>query len=198
MLADDFSRTIALDPFRTGVPARNLAVRRQHIDGIVRNALHQEPELFLTFPKRLFGKPSLGKIARDLGETNQVAGGILDGIDDDIGPEPGAVLSAAPALPFEFSFARGDLERSSGQALFAIGLGVKAREVLAKDFGFFVPFETPRAGVPARYVSIRIEHVDGVIVDGFDQHPIAAIVRRRCIGPLSLLHEYYPGLSTTS
>src|SRR5665213_1201379 len=119
MLADDLFRTVALDPFRTGVPARNLAVRRQHIDGIVRDTLNQEPELFLAFPKRLFGKLSLGQIARDLGKTKQIPGGILDGVDDDIGPEPGAVLSAAPALAFEFSFARGDLECSSGQAPFA-------------------------------------------------------------------------------
>src|SRR5258708_3683541 len=132
MLADDFFRTITLDPFRTGIPARNLAVRRQHIDGIVRDALNQKPELFLAFPKRLFGKLSLGKIARDFRETNQIAGGIPDWIDDDIGPKPGAVLSAAPALAFEFSFARGDLERSSRQTPFAIGLGVKAREVLAQ------------------------------------------------------------------
>ena len=178
MLADDFLRAIALDPLRARVPARDPAFRRQHVNGVVGDALNQKPELFLALPERVLGLFSLGKIARDLGIADQIAGGVLDGVDDDIGPELSAVLSAAPAFAFEFSFARGNLERSLRQPRFAIGLGIEAREMLAQDFGFLVAFEAPRPRIPARDGAVQIEHVDGVIGDRLHEHAVAAIVRQ--------------------
>src|ERR1700694_3181425 len=47
MLADDLARLVALDAARAGVPARDHAVRAQHVDGVVLDALHQQPEALL-------------------------------------------------------------------------------------------------------------------------------------------------------
>ncbi len=46
MLADDLRGRIALDPLGAGVPGGNAAVRIEHEDGIVLDAVHQQPESF--------------------------------------------------------------------------------------------------------------------------------------------------------
>src|SRR5256886_10299135 len=47
MMTDDFLRFVTLDLFRAGVPARNLAIRVEHEDGVVLNAFNHEADLFL-------------------------------------------------------------------------------------------------------------------------------------------------------
>src|SRR6478672_11924136 len=43
MLAQDFARRVALEPFRPGVPADHPAVSVQHIDGVVGDGVDQQP-----------------------------------------------------------------------------------------------------------------------------------------------------------
>jgi hypothetical protein len=114
MLADDFFRQVALDPLRALVPARHQPVRAEKIDRVVGDALDEKPKLLLALPQRLFGGASLGEVARDLGKADDLAGWLPDRIDDDIGPEPVAVLADAPPLVHEPAFPPRGLERALG------------------------------------------------------------------------------------
>ncbi len=74
MLADGLVREVALDPLRAQVPVAHAAVAVEHVDGVVGDALHQQPELFLAFLEDLLGGLALGQVPRDLGIADNVAG----------------------------------------------------------------------------------------------------------------------------
>ena len=57
-----------------------------------------------------------------------------DSIDNDIGPETGAVFTYTPALILELAYTRGDLKRSRRKPIVLIFLGIKSREVMTDDF----------------------------------------------------------------
>ena len=49
VLADNLVREIAFDPLRAGIPVGHAAFGVEHVDGVVGDALHQQPELLLRF-----------------------------------------------------------------------------------------------------------------------------------------------------
>jgi hypothetical protein len=61
--------------------------------------------MLLAGPERRLGGPPLGEISGDFGKPDEIAGGVADGIDDDIGPKPAAVFADPPALALELSLA---------------------------------------------------------------------------------------------
>ena len=175
--ADDLLGLIALDALRPEIPADDVAFGIEHVDGVIGNALHQQPELLLASPERLFGGSALGEVARNLGKAEQRSRGIADRVDDDIGPEPGAVLADAPALAFELALAGGGGQRAGRQPPAPILLGVETREVLAEDFLARVALEALGARVPACHDAGGVQHVDGVVRHRFDQEAVAPLVR---------------------
>src|ERR1700761_5331814 len=110
MAADDFLRPIALDALRAEVPIGDVALRIEHADGVVGDALHQEPELLLAELEPLFGQLAFGEVARDLGVANKAPGRGPDRIDHNRRPEPGAILADAPAFIFELARSPGSLQ----------------------------------------------------------------------------------------
>ena len=92
-----------------------------------------------------------------------------DRIDDDMRPEARAILPDAPAFRFETAFLRGRPQGVAGQVRGAILVGIEPREMLADDLVVRIALEPLRATVPARHLSLRIEHVDGVIVHTLDE-----------------------------
>src|SRR4029077_1743255 len=133
MLADDLPRRVPLDPLCARIPARDVAFGTELEDRVIGDALHKQPELFLTGAQRGLGLHAFGEVARDLGEADEVARTVPDRIDDDIGPEPGAVLADPPSLVLELPLAFGDLKRALGQARFPVFLGIKFGEGFAED-----------------------------------------------------------------
>src|SRR6185312_4798178 len=71
MLADDIVGRIALDAFRAGVPVGHPAIRVEHVNRIVGDALDEDPEAALGLEQRLLRRASLGHVAGDLGEADQ-------------------------------------------------------------------------------------------------------------------------------
>src|SRR4051812_12544457 len=113
----------------------------QQIVEIVRHAASQLTKRIelLRFRKLLLhllelelGVAPLGDVAGDLGEADEPAV-LPDRIDDDAGPEEGAVLADAPALFFIAAAFPGDRERAKRLTAGAVGFGVEAGEVLADD-----------------------------------------------------------------
>ena len=94
----------------------------------------------------------------------------MDRFEDGTGGKTAAVLSDAPALGDNLPLLGGftqHLRRHAG-ALFL--LGVKARKVLPDDLVGAIPFDPLGAGIPGGDPALRIEHVDRIIGDRFDQH----------------------------
>ena len=73
--------------------------------------------------------PALGQVARDLREAEQLARAVAQGGDDDVGPEPRAVLADAPAFVLEAAFARGDVQLVVGRAALGAIRRIEARKV---------------------------------------------------------------------
>ncbi len=175
MLTDDLVRPIALDALRAGIPARDMARRVEHVDRIVRDALDQQLELLLAAPQRFGGGFSLAQIPRDLGVAEQFARRGPDRVDHHMRPEPAALLVDPPVLGFEPALAAGLRQlrfRHRGGAVF---IDVDPGEVLPDDLGRRVSHAALRAGVPAGDDPRRVQHVDGVVGDAFDEQSITPV-----------------------
>ena len=139
---------------------------RQLSDGLHLAGLQQ----LLAGALEQFLRFSLGSdVAGDLGEADQRALLIVDRFEDGTGGKTAAVLSDAPALGDNLPLLGGftqHLRRRAG-ALFL--LGVKARKVLPDDLVGAVALDALRAAIPGGDSALRIEHVDRIIGDRFDQ-----------------------------
>src|SRR5690606_13263066 len=90
--------SVALQALRALVPARDPAIRVQHEDGVVADAMDEEPEAFLALPEGILRPASCRQIARHLAEAHELAGFIAQRRDDDVCPELGTVLPHPPAF----------------------------------------------------------------------------------------------------
>src|SRR5882757_4586158 len=130
---------VAADAFLQRVDAA--ADDHQEIVEVVRDAAGQLAERIellrfgelllhlLEFELRL---APLGNVAGDFCKADEPAV-LPDGIDDDAGPEEGAVLTDAPAFLFIAALFPGDPQRPFRLAAGSIGLGVEARKMPTDD-----------------------------------------------------------------
>jgi hypothetical protein len=117
MLPNNFLATIALDAFSAAVPVCDHAFWTKHVNRAIGHTLHQQSKLFLTGAQGLGGQLALRQIPRDLGITNEIFVGVANGINDDIGPEPAAVLADPPAFLLEFAFGRAMVSARDGRSV---------------------------------------------------------------------------------
>jgi hypothetical protein len=187
--ADDFFLAVALDALGARVPVGDDAFRRQHVDRVIGHALHQQAEALLALAQLVLGLLALGDVAGHLGKAEQQPFLVVDGVDDDVGPEAGAVLAHAPALGFILAVIERGLQRARRQAGTAVFVGIEARKVLAQDLLRDVALEPVGARVPAAHVPLRVEHVDRIVVDAGNQVLVAPLIRQ----DLFLLHVFAHG-----
>ena len=114
------------------------------------------------------GLATLGNVPGDLGEADEIAV-LVDGVDDDAGPEEGAVFSDAPAFLLVAALFAGNVQGAERLAVGAVGLGIEAGKVLPDDFVGRVALDPLAADIPARHDAVGIQHVQGVIGDTFNQ-----------------------------
>src|SRR6185437_12419827 len=88
------------------------------------------------------GPFSLREVARDLGETDDRAGRVVQRGDDDVGPEKRAVLSDAPALVLEAPLDPRHSQLVAGLVRVKIGLRIKNGKVATDDLLALVSFES--------------------------------------------------------
>src|SRR5687768_4628651 len=169
MLADDLVGLVALDRLRPRIPVRDEAVRIDHVESVILDALDEGAEPPLAFEQRLLRLAFLRIVAGDLCEADQLALGAHDRVEDGVHPEAGAVLSNAPPLRLEPSFPRRRLERALGDARGAVLLGEEGREMAADNLLRLISLEPAGARIPGRDIAVGVEHVDGVIGDGVDE-----------------------------
>jgi len=116
-------------------------------------------------------------IARDLGEADQLALCIADGIDDDQRPEAGTVLAQPPGLVIETAFVPRGRQSFRGPLREPVLLDIEDREMLAEDFLFRIAVDRFGAGVPAIDIAFRVEHADRVVDDGAYEQFVTCFVR---------------------
>jgi hypothetical protein len=92
---DDLGRRVAVDALGARVPGRHPALGVEHDDGVVGQALDQQPELPLALLQRPLRLVSRGDVARVLGETDQPARLVAYGVERRDGPEAAAVLAGS-------------------------------------------------------------------------------------------------------
>jgi hypothetical protein len=166
---DDLGGRVALERMRPGVPAANGAIHVQHVDRVVAHAFHQQAEPLFAGAQFLLVPPALAQVARHLGEARKLAGSIVDGRDDDVGPEPAAVLAHPPALILETAqlarppqFLIGPAGRDSFRR-------IEHGEMLPQDFLAGVALQFFRADVPGDDMPLGVENEDAVVHNRFDQ-----------------------------
>ena len=123
----------------------------------------------LGLPKPLFERLLFRDVAGHFGETQQISGGVANGVDDDARQKGAAVLANAPALRFVFSGLRGGGEGGFRNTALAIFRGVETREMLADYFRLGVPLDPLRSGIPTDDMAGPIEHENRVIGHPGDQ-----------------------------
>src|SRR6185312_10874758 len=107
-------------------------------------------------------------------------------------PEAAAVLAHAPAFAFEAAFFGRRRERALRPAGQAILFGVKTREILTDDFRRLVALDPLRAGIPARYDALRVDHVDRIVGDCIDEETVTRLIAERCQRSSNGSHENSP------
>ena len=131
--ADDLVGPVALQLLRAEVPGRDGAVGPQHEDGVVGDAADQEGEPLLALAQGVLASLPLGEVAGDLPEADQMAVGVPDRGDHDVGPEAGPVLADPPSLVLERAVGGGDGQLPIRLARLEVVLRVEDREVPADD-----------------------------------------------------------------
>src|SRR5262249_15621352 len=111
----------------------------------------------------LLGMLALGDVAGHLRESAEPAGSVVHGGDDDVGPEPRAVVPKPPALVLDAPLSTGDLQFPLRLAAAQVFLAVERREVPADDLLRLVALDALGPGVPGGDVAVGVEHEDRVV-----------------------------------
>src|SRR5579862_1752989 len=135
---------------------------------------------------------ALRQITGDLGKSQKIALGILQGRDDDVGPEQGPVFPDAPTLILKDTYLAGDPQLVLRPLLVSGVIGIEDREMLSDDFLCTIALEALGAGVPGEHVACRVEHEDRIIAHALDQQPEAllAVAHGLFIAGLWFFHPF--------
>ena len=125
-------------------------------------------ELLVHLLELELGLAALGNVPGDLGEADELAV-LVDGVDDDAGPEERAVLADAPAFLLVAALFAGNAQGAERLAVGAVDFGIEAGKVLPDDFVGRVALDPLAADVPARHHAVRIQHVQRVVGNTFNQ-----------------------------
>src|SRR5204863_75418 len=131
MLPDDLFGGVAFDAFGARIPVADDAVRIEHEQRVIHDALDEQAEVSLAFPDRLLGSHAFADVARDLTEAGEAAAAFVHRLHVRGRPESAAVLAPPPVvalLPPGPCRLVQDLGGNSGCLIFG---SKEAREMLA-------------------------------------------------------------------
>src|SRR3546814_15056511 len=107
MPTGDITAAIAGALLRTKVPADDIAIRIEHEDRVVLDAIDKQAEALLAQTQQFLLLASLAEITRDFGEAAKFAAVVDQPRDDDVRPECAAILAHPPAFVLDAAvFAR--------------------------------------------------------------------------------------------
>src|SRR5262249_36036464 len=124
----------------------------------------------------------LGQVAGDLGEAAEGAALVPQRRDQDVGPEPGAVLAQPPAFLLVLPGGGGDLQLPGRLAGLHVLRRVEPGGVLADDLLGGVALDALGAGVPTGDDALGVEQENGVVLNAFDQETEAFLAQAQWVG----------------
>ena len=116
-----------------------------------------------------FRQHALGDVMQDLGKASQLSGRVIHGQDDHLGPKCGAVLPNPLPLSLEAAVGDGFLQGPGGKAIGLLVRRIKEGNGFAQNFFRAVALDASRACVPARYPTLRVKHVNRIVLDAVEQ-----------------------------
>ena len=140
---------------------------RQQIVEIVRDAAGQLADRFhlLRMPKLRLHRPALRHVARDLGEAEHLARGILDRVDDDVGEEARTVLAHAPGFRFEPAVPQRRFESAQRHSGCLVLGGIEDAEVAPDDLVAGIALDSFGAFIPGQHLAVAIDQEDRIVGD---------------------------------
>ena len=102
------------------------------------------------------------------GEADEIAV-LVDGVDDDAGPEEGTILANAPAFLFIPALFPGNSQGAQRLAVGPVDFGIEAGEVLPDDFLWRIALDPLAANIPAGDDAGRVQQVQRVVGNTFNQ-----------------------------
>jgi hypothetical protein len=177
VLADDLVGAVAVDALGAGVPGGDVALRIEHEDRVVEDAVDELAVALLALAQAILGAAPLAEIAGDLAVADQAAALVADGADGDAGPQARAVLAEAPAFFLVAAGGLGELELLLALARLDVVLAVEDREVLAQDLALAVQVDALGAGVPRGDLAAGIEGEHRIVADAVEEQaqPLLAL-----------------------
>jgi hypothetical protein len=153
MRADDLRCGIALQLFRSRVPAGDVTVSIEHEYRIVPYAFDERAKSLFAVLDLLFVFASLRKISRHLGKTKQFASIAAERSNYDIGPKQGAVFSNPPGLVFEAAMRGSLLEFVFRPPLFDSIVRVEPRKKRTDDLSRCISLDERCTFVPGTHMA---------------------------------------------
>ena len=197
MFAHDVRGRVTAHLGRAVVPVCDESFLVDRDDGVVDHAFDEQAESFLARPQCVLVAPSLGEIARDLGEPDQPSVRITQRGEHDVRPEARAVLANAPAFLLEAAFGHRGCKFVLRMAAVDRVARVELREMRADDFIGGVSLDVLRALVPGRHTAIRIEHEYRVIAHALDERAESRFARAHRFFGLAPLRQVARHLGET-
>ncbi len=111
------------------------------------------------------------QVPRHLGEADQFAGVIANGVDHHARPEPSPVLAQPPAFREEPPFAAGCLQRPPGELHRDVLGRIEGGEVPSDDLLGRIALDPLGARIPVGHDPLGIERENGVVRHPLDQQP---------------------------
>src|ERR1700733_4444073 len=141
----------------------------------------------LTRPSK--GASPFGEVPSDFRVAQEVAFGVSNRVDDDMRPKSRAVLPNLPTFLFKTTMLPRCLQRGLREIEGLVLFSVEPREVLPDNLAFVIALKPLGAGVPARYQARRVEHVNCVVGDAFDQNAVT-VFSGLCLGEMLPLFHF--------
>src|SRR5262249_33281597 len=149
---------VALDAFAAEVPVGDMAVRVEHVDRVIDDALHQHAELPLAGDERIGAAAIRGKIDDAGGKGSVPAGAGADTLDREANGGAAAVLAGEPAAALAAALPAGDTQVGGDPRLRRI----RREQLLEENPAQFlrrVARLAFRRVVPAGYLAVAVEQV---------------------------------------
>ncbi len=155
MRADDFFCRVALDAAGAGVPVGDEALRREHEDRVVGDAVNQHAEAPLAFEHGVVRGLFIGHVAHDFHETGKLPIFVMQCVNDDAGPKRRAVLADPPPFGVVTACASSDPEAASRHPFLPVVVGIENVQRLADDLLRLVSVDGLGAWIPAQNPAVR-------------------------------------------
>ena len=162
---------IALDPFGPEVPGLDDALGVEGDDRVVGDLADQQPQPLLAGLECRLEGVLLGEVAGDLRVAGELALLVVERGDDDVAPEPGAVLAHPPAGVLDAALVAGLRQQPEREAGAPVVVGVEHREAAADGLVGGVALDLLGAEVPGLDDALGVEGDDRVVGHLADQEP---------------------------